>query len=128
MGNSGDAEHTPAHLHFEIHPQGRWAVPPFEYVSAWQGQPVTVPAAAAPSDDASDTRGLAAVDLAPGGGGAATAATTADDPAEALPGADIAQASGLDLEELVEASKGVDPVVAVSAGRVPADAASAAGG
>ncbi len=50
-----------------------------------------------------------------------------DDPGEALPGADIAQASGLDLEELVEASKGVDPVAAVAAPRTPADAASADG-
>jgi hypothetical protein len=96
-------------------------VPPFEYVSAWQGQPVTAPAAAAPADDASATRALAAVDAADDG------AATTEDPGEALPGADIAQASGLDLEELVEASKGVDPVAAVSAQRAPADAASADG-
>ena len=122
MGNSGDAEHTPAHLHFEIHPQGQWAVPPFEYMTAWQGQPVAQPAAATPSDDASGTRGLASVDTL-----ANADATAVDDPGEALPGADIAQASGLDLEELVEASKGVDPVAAVSAQRAPADAASADG-
>jgi murein DD-endopeptidase MepM/ murein hydrolase activator NlpD len=35
LGNSGDAQGTPYHLHFEIHPAGKWAVPPFAYVSAW---------------------------------------------------------------------------------------------
>jgi murein DD-endopeptidase MepM/ murein hydrolase activator NlpD len=37
VGNSGDAQGTPYHLHFEIHPQARWAVPPFEYVANWKG-------------------------------------------------------------------------------------------
>lgn len=42
MGNTGDAEHTPYHLHFEIHPasliyQGYdGAVAPFPYLNAWQ--------------------------------------------------------------------------------------------
>ncbi|MEO9176608.1 MAG: M23 family metallopeptidase [Gaiellales bacterium] len=35
LGDSGDAQGTPYHLHFEIHPAGKWAVPPFAYVSAW---------------------------------------------------------------------------------------------
>src|SRR5262249_4651444 len=42
--NSGDAQGTPYHLHFEIHPQARWAVPPFEYVSDWKGNAPTITA------------------------------------------------------------------------------------
>jgi len=36
MGNTGDAQTTPFHLHFEIHPDARWAVPPIAYVTAWE--------------------------------------------------------------------------------------------
>jgi murein DD-endopeptidase MepM/ murein hydrolase activator NlpD len=42
MGNTGDAEHTPYHLHFEVHPasliyQGYdGVVAPFPYLNAWQ--------------------------------------------------------------------------------------------
>ena len=42
MGNTGDAEHTPYHLHFEIHPasliyQGYdGVVAPFAYLNAWE--------------------------------------------------------------------------------------------
>jgi len=42
MGNTGDAEATPYHLHFEVHPVSRLylgydgAVDPYPYVQAWQ--------------------------------------------------------------------------------------------
>jgi murein DD-endopeptidase MepM/ murein hydrolase activator NlpD len=35
LGDSGDAQGTAYHLHFEIHPAGKWAVPPYAYVNAW---------------------------------------------------------------------------------------------
>jgi murein DD-endopeptidase MepM/ murein hydrolase activator NlpD len=42
MGNTGDAEHTPYHLHFEIHPVSLMdkgydgVIPPYRYLVAWQ--------------------------------------------------------------------------------------------
>jgi murein DD-endopeptidase MepM/ murein hydrolase activator NlpD len=36
IGNTGDAVGEPTHLHFEIHPAGTWAVPPYDYLQAWQ--------------------------------------------------------------------------------------------
>jgi murein DD-endopeptidase MepM/ murein hydrolase activator NlpD len=42
MGNTGDAEHTPYHLHFEIHPATLLhkgydgVIPPYRYLVAWQ--------------------------------------------------------------------------------------------
>ena len=35
-GNTGDAEPTPPHLHFEIHPDGGKAVDPEPFLKAWQ--------------------------------------------------------------------------------------------
>jgi len=36
VGNTGDAEPTPPHLHFEIHPSGGDAVDPNSFLVAWQ--------------------------------------------------------------------------------------------
>jgi murein DD-endopeptidase MepM/ murein hydrolase activator NlpD len=36
VGNTGDAEPTPPHLHFEIHPNGGKAVDPNTFLVAWQ--------------------------------------------------------------------------------------------
>jgi murein DD-endopeptidase MepM/ murein hydrolase activator NlpD len=36
VGNTGDAEPTPPHLHFEIHPNGDKAVDPNPFLVAWQ--------------------------------------------------------------------------------------------
>jgi murein DD-endopeptidase MepM/ murein hydrolase activator NlpD len=36
IGNTGDAEPTPPHLHFEIHPDGGKAVDPNPFLVAWQ--------------------------------------------------------------------------------------------
>jgi murein DD-endopeptidase MepM/ murein hydrolase activator NlpD len=36
VGNTGDAEPTPPHLHFEIHPRGGDAVDPRSFLLAWQ--------------------------------------------------------------------------------------------
>jgi hypothetical protein len=35
-GNTGDAEPTPPHLHFEIHPEGGDAIDPEPFLKAWQ--------------------------------------------------------------------------------------------
>ena len=36
VGNTGDAETTPPHLHFEVHPGDRDSVDPHPYLIAWQ--------------------------------------------------------------------------------------------
>jgi murein DD-endopeptidase MepM/ murein hydrolase activator NlpD len=36
VGNTGDAEPTPPHLHFEIHPDGGDAVDPHPFLVVWQ--------------------------------------------------------------------------------------------
>ena len=36
VGNTGDAEPTPPHVHFEIHPNDRKAIDPHAILAAWQ--------------------------------------------------------------------------------------------
>jgi murein DD-endopeptidase MepM/ murein hydrolase activator NlpD len=92
MGDSGDAKGTPFHVHFEMHPDAGWAVPPMAYVSAWEHAtpgvgsvlpvtgPTTTPSATTPS-------------LTPQG-------------AELESVSDISQASGLDEAGLVQSAGG----------------------
>jgi hypothetical protein len=117
MGDSGDAKGTPFHLHFEMHPDGGWAVPPIAYVSAWERATPGV-ATLAPS---------AALTVPP----AASAAPVVTTPqgAELESVADISQASGLDEVALVQAAGGgaegsgplpePDAIVAVGAENQP---------
>jgi len=42
VGNTGDAEPTPPHLHFEIHPNGGAAVDPHRFLVVWQRRAGTV--------------------------------------------------------------------------------------
>ncbi len=82
VGHTGDAISTPSHLHFEIHPGGQWAVPPYDYLQAWQGhrnpfaaipaEPPPVAGAQLESTDISAASGLdtaAVVSVASGSGG-----------------------------------------------------------
>ena len=85
MGNTGDAQGTPYHLHFEIHPVSLLpmgydgVVPPYPYLLAW--------------------RRLQDVSLAAGGGWAPSVPTNAQAPrpgAFLLGASDISSASGLE--------------------------------
>jgi murein DD-endopeptidase MepM/ murein hydrolase activator NlpD len=45
LGSTGDAEQTPPHLHFEVHPGDRGSVDPYPFLRAWESRR-DVPAAA----------------------------------------------------------------------------------
>ncbi len=92
MGNTGDASTTPVHLHFEIHPNGLWSVPPIEYVSLWErtGSPLLQPLTPVTAGNI-DPQSLA------------LAATPAPDQvAGPLPDAIAADAPGVEMVESVD--------------------------
>jgi murein DD-endopeptidase MepM/ murein hydrolase activator NlpD len=94
VGNTGDAEGTPFHLHFEVHPVSMLflaydgAVNPTKYLDAWKRL--------------EDVRILPAVPFAPPDGGARIPTPGAI----LLESADISTASGLDPASLVRAMNG----------------------
>lgn len=45
VGNTGDAEPTPPHVHFEIHPGGGDAINPHDFLTAWQQRRDVAPGA-----------------------------------------------------------------------------------
>ncbi|MBA3306593.1 MAG: M23 family metallopeptidase, partial [Thermoleophilaceae bacterium] len=45
VGDTGDAERTPPHLHFEVHPQAGAAVNPYRFLRAWDERRDVPPAA-----------------------------------------------------------------------------------
>ncbi len=116
MGDTGDAKGTPFHLHFEMHADGGWAVPPIAYVSAWEqatpGVGSAMPATALTTPQ---------VPAAP--------PSTAPEGAELESVSDISQASGLDEVALVRSAGGgaegsgpvpePDAIVAVGAENQP---------
>ena len=89
MGDTGDARGTPFHVHFEMHPDGGWAVPPIAYVSAW----------------ASATPGVGTV-APPQTAPTSTAPASAPEGAELESASDISQASGLDEIGLLQSAGG----------------------
>ena len=116
MGDTGDAKGTPFHLHFEMHPDGGWAVPPMAYVSAWEqatpGVGSAVPATALTTPQTP-----------------AAPPSTTPEGAELESVSDISQASGLDEVALVQSAGGgaegsgplpePDAIVAVGAENQP---------
>ncbi|MDX6378146.1 MAG: peptidoglycan LD-endopeptidase LytH [Gaiellaceae bacterium] len=92
MGDSGDAKGTPFHLHFEMHPDGGWAVPPIAYLSAWEHATPGV-GAVVPATGLTTTPPAIAPPATPEG-------------AELESVSDISQASGLDEAGLVQSAGG----------------------
>jgi murein DD-endopeptidase MepM/ murein hydrolase activator NlpD len=94
VGNTGDAEGTPFHLHFEIHPVAMLflgydgAVNPTKYLDAWKRL--------------EDVRILPAIPFAPPAAAASSAPTPG---AYLLQSTDISTASGLDPASLTRAMK-----------------------
>ena len=88
VGATGDAVGTPSHLHFEIHPNGHWAVPPIAYVSAWKAQGTTL----APADGSASPLAVTRT-------GASVFAPSPLD--EGTGPVDISSISGLDLAGIV---------------------------
>ncbi len=94
VGDSGDAKGTPFHVHFEIHPDAGWAVPPIAFVSAWQ-------------------------DATPGTAGGPVAPADQPPPSPVAPPQAVALPDGVQLEEAFDISRasGLDDVaVAAAAG------------
>jgi murein DD-endopeptidase MepM/ murein hydrolase activator NlpD len=117
MGDTGDAKGTPFHLHFEMHPDGGWAVPPIAYVSAWESATPGV------------GTGAPATALNPPVGTTAAPPPATPEGAELEEVTDISQASGLDDAGLVQSAGGgaegsgplpePDAIVAVGAENQP---------
>jgi murein DD-endopeptidase MepM/ murein hydrolase activator NlpD len=78
VGNTGDAQGGPTHLHFEIHPAGQWALPPYDYLQAWQGHRnpfAAIPAAPVPPPPVAATE-LGSTDISAASGLDTAAALT----------------------------------------------------
>jgi murein DD-endopeptidase MepM/ murein hydrolase activator NlpD len=94
MGDTGDAKGTPFHLHFEMHPDGGWAVPPIAYVSSWESATPGV------------GTGSPGTALTPAASAAGTAPPAVPEGVALEEVTDISQASGLDDAALVQSAGG----------------------